>query len=110
MLDGTSNADSHAWRAEQPHNGLPPLPPRGEIETKAVLKKCVAARAALSGLNQATALIPDQSIPHRLAESIDVKVYLRQADGSFLTQTVHFDADVTWLASDRIVSRQRSAP
>ena len=62
MLDGTSNADSHAWRTEQPHNGLPPLPPRGEIETKAVLKKCVAARAALSGLNQATALIPDQSI------------------------------------------------
>ena len=62
MLDGTSNADSHAWRAEQPHNGLPPLPPRGEIETKAVLKKCVAARAALSGLNHATALIPDQSI------------------------------------------------
>jgi len=62
MLDGTSNADSHAWRAEQPHNGLLPLPPCGEIETKAVLKKCVAARAALSGLNQATALIPDQSI------------------------------------------------
>jgi Fic family protein len=38
------------------------LRPRGEIETKSVLKRCVAARAALAGLNQTTALIPDQGI------------------------------------------------
>ena len=38
------------------------MPPQGEIETKSVLKRCVAARAALAGLNQATALIPDQGI------------------------------------------------
>ena len=50
------------WRPDQPHNALPPLPPAGEIETKAVLKRCISARAALAGLNQATALIPDQGI------------------------------------------------
>jgi len=51
-----------AWRADQPHQGLPLLPPPGELEPKSVLKRCVAARAALAGLNQATALIPDQAI------------------------------------------------
>jgi len=59
---GAPNADSAPWRPDRPHQSLPPLPPRGEIETKSVLKHCVAARAALAGLDQATALIPDQGI------------------------------------------------
>jgi len=62
MPDGHANSDPVRWRPDQPHQALPPLPPQGEIETKSVLKRCVAARAALAGLNQATALIPDQGI------------------------------------------------
>ncbi|MGQ0674223.1 MAG: protein adenylyltransferase Fic [Hyphomicrobium sp.] len=46
----------------QPHNALPDLPPGLEIETKAVLKRCVAARTAVAELRQAGALIPDQSV------------------------------------------------
>jgi Fic family protein len=48
--------------ADQPYNGLPPLPPSMEIETKAVLKQCVKARAALAELNLAGQLIPDQTV------------------------------------------------
>ena len=62
MSTGPANNDPEPWRPDQPHQALPSLPPQGEIETKSVLKRCVAARAALAGLNQATALIPDQSI------------------------------------------------
>jgi Fic family protein len=50
------------WRAERPWNSLPKLPPAVELETKPVLKQCVAARAALAGLQQAAALIPNPAI------------------------------------------------
>lgn len=46
----------------QPYNDLPPLPPNTDLETRAVLKKCVAARTALAELRLAGHLIPDQSI------------------------------------------------
>jgi Fic family protein len=46
----------------RPYNDLPLLPPGVEVETRAVLKKCVAARAALAELRLAGHLIPDQSI------------------------------------------------
>jgi Fic family protein len=45
-----------------PYNDLPNLPPPVEIETKAVLKVCVSARAALAALRQATALIPNPAV------------------------------------------------
>ena len=45
-----------------PFNDLPHLPPPIEIETKAVLKRCVAARAAIAELRRAGELIPDQSV------------------------------------------------
>jgi Fic family protein len=50
------------WRPDQPFNALPELPPRSEIETKAVLKQCIAARAALAELKQAAELIPNQGV------------------------------------------------
>ncbi len=51
------------WVSEQPWNALPPLPPLGlELETKAVLKQCISARAALAELKQAAALIPNQAM------------------------------------------------
>lgn|SRR5580658_1408990 len=45
-----------------PYNDLPNLPPVADIETKAVLKACVKARAALAALRQATALIPNPTV------------------------------------------------
>lgn len=46
----------------RPYNALPLLPPAGAIESNAVLKKCVGARAALAGLKGAGQLIPNQSV------------------------------------------------
>lgn len=46
----------------QPHNALPPLPPAAEVDTKAILKRCVPARTALAELRLAGHLIPDQSV------------------------------------------------
>jgi Fic family protein len=43
-------------------NELPRLPPAVELETRAVLKSCILARAALAELNVATDLIPNPSI------------------------------------------------
>lgn len=51
-----------AWRPTQPYNGLPPLPPAKDIETKAILKRCITARAALAELKQAAELIPNQGL------------------------------------------------
>ena len=50
------------WRADRPYNTLPPLPPGVELETRAVLKQCITARAALAELKQAAQLIPDQAV------------------------------------------------
>jgi Fic family protein len=46
----------------RPYNDLPLLPPNAEMETRAVLKKCVSARTALAELRLAGQLIPDQSV------------------------------------------------
>lgn len=50
------------WHPEQPYNDLPPLPPATEVETRPVLKQCIAARAALAELKQAADLIPNQGV------------------------------------------------
>src|SRR5262245_59929675 len=47
---------------KRPHNDLPPLPPQTDLETRPVLKKCVAARTALAELRLAGHLIPDQRL------------------------------------------------
>jgi Fic family protein len=46
----------------KPYNELPLLPPRVELETKAVLKRCVAANRALAELKGAGDLIPNQAM------------------------------------------------
>jgi Fic family protein len=51
-----------SWQADKPYNHLPRLPPKVEIETKAVLKQCAPARAALGELKQAAFRIPNQSM------------------------------------------------
>jgi len=47
------------WDPKYPYDGLPLLPPKAELETRAVLKQCVASRAALAELKVAAALIPN---------------------------------------------------
>lgn len=55
--------DLHShWRPELPHNQLPALPPARELESRAVLKACIEARAALAELKQAAELIPNQAM------------------------------------------------
>jgi Fic family protein len=50
------------WRPDQPYNDLPLLPPQIDLETKAILKQCITARAALAELKQAAELIPNTGI------------------------------------------------
>lgn len=47
---------------KKPYNDLPLLPPPGDLETKRVLKKCVAANKALAELKGAGDLIPNQAV------------------------------------------------
>lgn len=51
-----------AWDRRRPYNALPPLPPRADLESRAILKQCILARAALAELKQATALIPNPTV------------------------------------------------
>ena len=43
-------------------NRLPTLPPRADIETRAILRRCIEARSALAALKQAGELIPNQDV------------------------------------------------
>ncbi|KQU71095.1 addiction module protein [Aminobacter sp. DSM 101952] len=51
-----------AFRPDVPYNDLPLLPPLADIETKAVLKACIDARAALAELKISGRLIPNQAV------------------------------------------------
>jgi Fic family protein len=55
-----SDISASTWDPRSPYNALPLLPPAVDLETKAVLKQCITARAALAGLKQAAELIPNQ--------------------------------------------------
>ena len=46
----------------RPFDGLPPVPPLIDVESKVVLKACVRARSILAELRTAGLLIPDQSV------------------------------------------------
>lgn len=63
-----------AWQADQPYNQLPPLPPAEEaLETVAILKACIRARAALAELKQAGELIPNQTLLINLLPLLEAK-------------------------------------
>jgi Fic family protein len=63
MAKATAKAVKHSPPdPARPYNSLPLLPPAVELETRAVLKKCVATRAELASLKVAGQLIPDQSV------------------------------------------------
>ncbi|MEO8157579.1 MAG: Fic family protein [Betaproteobacteria bacterium] len=46
----------------RPYNALPALPPKADVETRAILKSCIDARAAVAALKQAGTLIPNQGV------------------------------------------------
>jgi len=48
--------------AALPYNELPLLPPRAEIDTKKILRSCIAARAAVAELRASGRLIPNQAV------------------------------------------------
>lgn len=64
MSQERKNGDMKAsWAPLRPHAALPRLVPRaGELETRAVLKECVEARAALGALEQGCRLIPNPAM------------------------------------------------
>jgi Fic family protein len=51
-----------AWRPDLPFDQLPLLPPTADLETKAILRQCIEARAAVAELKQAALLIPNQAV------------------------------------------------
>ncbi len=51
-----------AFDPEKPFNQLPPLPPKVDVETKAILKKAIDARSALAELKGLGLTIPNQAI------------------------------------------------
>lgn len=51
-----------SFRPDRPYNALPALPPQQDVETRAVLKACISARAALAELRVCGQLIPNQSV------------------------------------------------
>jgi Fic family protein len=62
------------WRPDKPYNGLPRLPPLSErVESRAVLKACIPARAALAQLRQAGELLPDQGLLMNLLPILEAR-------------------------------------
>jgi Fic family protein len=57
-----ASSDRPAWRPDRPYNQLPGLPPTADLETRAILKRCIAARAALAELKRGAELIPNQAM------------------------------------------------
>ena len=51
------------WQPDRAHNQLPTLPPGHDLESKVVLRACIAARVALAELKQAAELIPNRGCP-----------------------------------------------
>ena len=48
-----------AFDRSKPYNDLPALPPPVDVESRAVLKACISARAAIAELKAAGRLIPN---------------------------------------------------
>ena len=62
------------WRADRPYNDLPLLPPDpDQVETRAVLKACIPARAALAELRQAGELLPDPGLLTNLLPVLEAR-------------------------------------
>ena len=51
-----------SFNPEKPYNDLPLLPPKANIETRAILKQCIAARSALAEVKTSGEMIPNQAV------------------------------------------------
>jgi Fic family protein len=51
-----------AFDPSKPYDDLPALPPSVDVESRAVLKACIEARAAVAELKAAGQLIPNQGV------------------------------------------------
>ena len=58
----TDAQQTPTWRADVPYDALPTLPPAADLESRPVLRRAIAARAALAELKQAAGLIPNQAM------------------------------------------------
>lgn len=61
------------WIPDQPYNHLPRLPPEVDLDSVAILKACIPARAALAELKQAGRLLPNQSLLINLLPLLEAK-------------------------------------
>ena len=59
-----------AWHPKEPCNALPLLPPKADLETKAILKQCIRARAALAELKQAGEIVYTPPVGEDLLRSL----------------------------------------
>ena len=86
------NNASDNWHPERPYNDLPLLPPPLEqIETRAVLKACIAARAALGELKQAAELIPNQAMLINTLPMLEARAMRRRRDRYLQRRTYLMD-------------------
>ncbi|MDQ7051038.1 MAG: Fic family protein [Enterobacterales bacterium] len=61
------------WQADQPYNDLPTLPPTIDLDSVAILKACIPARAALAELKKAGELLPNQGLLINLLPLLEAK-------------------------------------
>ena len=61
------------WQPDKPYNDLPPLPPRANLDSVAILKACIPARTALAELKQAAELLPNQGLLINLLPLLEAK-------------------------------------
>lgn len=89
-VDLSKNGDfvnmTRPWHPHRPHNALPELPPAVDLETKAVLKRCVTARAALADLNRAADLMPNPRM-------LEISLPLLEAQASSEIENIVTSAD-----------------
>jgi len=57
-----SQLNMPSFDPNKPYNALPPLPPKADIESKAILKACTDARVELEALRVSGRLIPNQDV------------------------------------------------
>ena len=63
-----------AFDRTKPYNRLPLLPPKKDIESTKILKRCITASSALAALKQAGDLIPNQSVLINTIPLLEAKV------------------------------------
>jgi len=82
---------------EKPYNHLPLLPPKADVETKAILKKAIAANRELAGMVNSCKRLPNQGVLYNL-------IFLKEAKDSSEVENIITTNDELYEAfsSDKI--------